>query len=199
MLKRSFLQPFALPFAVLAAFAGVVSLAGCKSTQLAPLQVSLPTSAAPTQPPQPARLVVVDQRPQHHALRLHYNKKPAQFATLEQPVTTLIRQQLAPYFEHQAEHSLLLQLTVDQGLCVAEQSFSKHSMNCTFVFDVAARLPSGAWAKTYTAKRSREGQFSLKTEYAQTDIAFVLHSALHEFINDPTFQAWLAQHTQDKP
>lgn len=199
MLKRSFLQPFALPFAALAAFAAVFSLTGCQSTQLAPLQVSLPTSAAPTQPPQPARLVVVDQRPQHHALRLHHKKKPAQFATLEQPVTTLIRQQLAPYFQHQGDHSLLLQLTVDQGLCVAEESFSRHNMNCAFVLDVVARLPSSAWTKTYTAKRSREGKFSLKPDYVQTDIAFVLNNALQEFINDPTFQAWLEQNKQDKP
>lgn len=193
MLKRSFIKPFALCVAVFGSL-----LTGCASTDLAPLQLQLPQLAAPTSVlakqrvhPQAARLVVVDQRPQHHALRLHQGSKPAQFATLETPITTLIRQQLAPYIHHQADHPLLLQLTVDQGLCIAEQSFSRHSMNCTLVLQVSARVPAGSWAKTYTSKRRREGKFSLNTNYIQDDISAVVNSALTDFNNDPEFYSWL--------
>ncbi len=185
MLKRSFFQPFTLSFAILAA-----GLVGCTNTQLAPLQVELPLSVN-TAPAQLAHIVVVDQRAQHHVLRLHHNKKPAQFATLKDPMATLIRQQLSPYFQHQSDHNLLLQINIDQGLCVAEESFSRHAMTCTLVLDVTARLPTRAWTKTYTAKRSRSGKFKLTANFVQTDLVFILSSALQEFIHDPEFHTWL--------
>ncbi len=193
MLKRSFIKPFALSVAVLSSI-----LVGCASSELAPLQLQLPSLAPPTSAlamqhvhPQAARLVVVDQRPQHHALRLHHGSKPAQFATLKTPIATLIRQQLLPYVRHQADHPLLLQLTVDQGLCVAEQSFTRHSMNCSFVLQVNARVPAGSWSKTYTSKRSREGKFRLNNDYVQADIIAVVNSTLSDFNNDPEFYSWL--------
>lgn len=193
MLKRSFIKPFALMVAALSSI-----LVGCASTELAPLQLQPPSLAPPTATlamqrvrPQSARLVVLDQRPQHHALRLHQGNKPAQFATLKTPIATLIRQQLLPYVRHQPDQALLLQLTVDQGLCIAEQTFTQHNMNCTFVLQVSAQVPNSSWTKTYTRTRSREGKLSLSNEYVQTDIVAVLNSALSDFINDPEFYSWL--------
>jgi len=193
MIKRSFINLFAIPMAILATM-----LTGCASTELAPLPLKLPSLAPPTTAiamqrvqPQPARMMVVDQRPQHHALRLHHGANPAQFATLQEPIATIVRQQLAPYFSYRGDHPLLLQVTIEQALCVANESFSSHNMNCTVVVQANASVPASSWSKSFTTTRSREGKFKLKNDYIQIDIAAVLNGALSELINDAEFYTWL--------
>lgn len=193
MIKRSFINLFAVPMAILATL-----LTGCANTELSPLPLELSSLAPPTTAiamqrvqPQPARLMVVDQRPQHHALRLHHGSKPAQFTTLQEPIATLVRQQLAPYFSYRGDHPLLLQVTIEQALCVANESFSSHDMSCTVVLQAHASVPASSWRKSFTATRSREGKLKLKSDYVQTDIAAVLNSALSELVNDTELYTWL--------
>ncbi|WP_157980733.1 YajG family lipoprotein [Aliidiomarina taiwanensis] len=198
MYKHTPCNPFSLRPALLAACASMVLLSGCKSTEFGPLQADLSTTqlanqASTQQPRLPAQLNVVDMRPQHHVLRLHYKTEPAQFATFQQPLTMIIQQQLAPYLADPTNNPLRLQLNIQEGLCVADQTLSRHAMNCRFSVQVTANQSRGTWTKTYTATRNREGKLKLKPDYVESDMVAIMDTALSHFMNDQDFKDWLTR------
>lgn len=198
MLKHAPFHPFSLYRGLFAACAGLIFLSGCKSTDFGPLTADMHSSQLTHQATEqgswlPAQLSLVDLRPQHHVLRLHYKTEPAQFATFQQPLTMIIQQQLAPYLADPTNPAVNLQLTIEEGLCVAEQTLSRHNMNCRFTVQAEARQQNDTWSKAYTATRSREGQFKLKPDYVENDMQAIIDTALSHFLNDHEFKSWLTR------
>lgn len=199
MLKRSL---FNLSVALLGTS---LVLTACSSTEFppleltpAPLTLSAETTATQIKPI-PARLLVVDQRPQQHILRLHASGEKVQFATLTEPLSSFVQQQLQPfiqakYNQAQRKTDLTLELVIHEALCVAQESFRQHQMNCRFTLAVKAQVASDSWSKTYVASRSREGQFKLKQTFVEQDFIAISQGVLQEFLQDPIFIAWQQKH-----
>lgn len=169
----------------------VLMLSGCQSTPDGPLTIAPVIDGVTTQAP--IAIEVLDKRPQHHIIRIERSGHPAEFATSQQPLATLISDAYQHYYSVDEGSPRLLSTRIQTGLCVAQQARTRHEVTCQVVIDAVVNTPGGQLTKSFTARRTREGAMNLKPNDVAGDFTHLLSQVLTEISRDSAIREWLSE------
>ncbi|RTE86007.1 YajG family lipoprotein [Aliidiomarina sp. B3213] len=164
-------------------------LSGCKSTPESALNLEFDVEQQRSLPP--VQLSVVDHRPQNHVVRLHRGNQPAEFATTERPLASLMSAALRQAITTSNESIQTLTVTVDKALCTVEQSLSSHRAICEVVIIAASEDPRGVLTKTFSRRRTREGSLQVDFKDLENDLSALFSSTLNSSLQDSGMRQWL--------
>lgn len=174
------------------------SLTGCQSTTSAPppLEIKLASDAELLQNaelPDVRSVQVVDRRPQHHVLRMHRGTDPAEFATSTQALATLMSAALTDTFIENPESGAVFTLIIERTLCIAEQTGTRHEVNCHVIIEAHAETDKGRLEKSFEYTRRREGRMRVNTQQVAGDLSTLLSQAMSDIMADASLFDWLQQ------
>lgn len=158
-------------------------LSACQSP---PDPVTLDPQLDTTASSQRIALEVRDQRAQNHVLRVERSDDPAEFATADPSLASLISQRLGQRWTLDDDASTRMQVNIRNGLIIVRQGTLRHDTEQQVRLHVLLTTPDGEVEKTFSGRRESNGPLRADRDRIQNEFAGLLAEVLSELANDDT-------------
>ncbi|MGX5913568.1 YajG family lipoprotein [Aliidiomarina sp. Khilg15.8] len=163
-------------------------LSACQSP---PDPVTLNPQLETTASDQRIALQVRDQRAQNHVLRIERSDDPAEFATADPTLASLISQRLGQRWTLDDEASARMQVSIRDALIIIRQGTLRHDTEQQVRLHVLLTTPQGEVEKTFNGRRESNGPLRADRDRIQNEFAGLLAEVLSELANDDTLNRYI--------
>lgn len=160
-----------------------LTLSACQSP---PDPVALDPQLDTTSSSQRIALEVRDQRAQNHVLRIERSDDPAEFATADPSLASLISDRLGQRWTLDDDASIHMQVNIRDGLIIVRQGTLRHDTEQQVRLHVLLTTPDGEVEKTFSGRRESNGPLRADRDRIQNEFAGLLAEVLSELANDDT-------------
>jgi uncharacterized lipoprotein YajG len=165
-----------------------LALSACQSP---PEPVTLNPQLDTTASSQRIALEVRDQRAQTHILRIERSDDPAEFATADPSLASLISERLGQRWTLDNDASTRMQVNIRDGLIIVRQGTLRHDTEQQLRLQVLVTTPQGEVEKTFNGRRESNGPLRADRESIQNEFAGLLAEVLSEIANDDTLNRYI--------